>query len=87
MNYPFNEGDTYYTINGNCIVQSYWDDQSEELFDVNKMYFATLNEAIYFYKYQRNRDMLNSAVNLIDDKDFFEGFEYFNDEPKLSLIL
>jgi hypothetical protein len=86
MNYPFNEGDTYYTIEGNCIVQSCWDDQSEELFDINEMYFTTLNEAIYFYKYQMNRDMLNSAVNLINDKDFFEGFEYFNDEPKLLLF-
>lgn len=85
--YPFQEGETYYTIEGNNVVQSFWDDQSEELFDSNKMYFATLNEAIYFYKYERNRDMLHSVITLVDNEHFLEGFEYFNDEPNLSLIL
>jgi len=33
--YPFNEGDAYYTIHGSEIVESIWDDVSEELHDKN----------------------------------------------------
>jgi len=91
--YPFEEGDNYYTIDGNVIIESCWDDQSEELFDENpnRLYFATLNEAIFYYKYERNRDMLQSVISFIESlesnesKELLEGFVYFNDEPKVSL--
>jgi hypothetical protein len=92
--YPFQEGDDYYTINGNNIIQSCWDDQSEELFDENpnSLLFTTLNEAIFYYKYERNRDMLQSAISLIDSiktnesKELLDSLIYFKDEPKISLF-
>jgi hypothetical protein len=31
--YPFDEGDTYYTIEGGQIVESTWDFVSEEMYD------------------------------------------------------
>lgn len=43
--YPFNEGDIYYTIEDNAIVESVWDSVSEELHTPNKQYFASLEEA------------------------------------------
>ena len=43
--FPFNEGDTYYTIEDNEVVMSCWDDISEELFDKNKLYFVSKTEA------------------------------------------
>lgn len=92
IKYPFQEGDDYFTIHGDLIVQSCWDDQSEEMFDPNGSYFETLNEAIYYYKYERNRDMLHSVISFVeslgsdDSKDLLEGFDYFNDNPKINLF-
>ena len=40
--YPFTEGDDYYTIEGNDIVWSCWDEQNEELYTKEKVYFATV---------------------------------------------
>lgn len=92
IKYPFQEGDDYFTVHDNLIIQSCWDDQSEEMFDPNGLYFATLNEAIFYYKYERNRDMLESVISFIellgsdDSNHLLEGFACFNDDPKLSLI-
>lgn len=46
-NYPFNEGDDYYTIENGEVIQSIWDCVSEEIHDENpnKEYFATEEEA------------------------------------------
>jgi hypothetical protein len=51
MNYPFNEGDTYYTIDSKGVIESTWDNVSEELYDTNpkRTYFATLEEATAHY--------------------------------------
>lgn len=51
-NYPFNEGDRYFTIEGDTIVESVWDEQSEELYssDWFKMYFTSLREAVFYYQ-------------------------------------
>lgn len=46
--FPFNEGDTYYTIEDNEVVMSCWDSISEELFHKNKLYFVTKAEAQRF---------------------------------------
>jgi hypothetical protein len=90
MNYPFNEGDYYFTIDNNTIVESVWDEQSEELFSPDKMYFETLKEAIFYYKMNRYAEMLESAVNFIETTnerdDFMQGYEYFNVKPKISLL-
>lgn len=36
--FPFNEGDTYFTIENGEVVESVWDDVSEELYDDRKFY-------------------------------------------------
>ena len=43
--YPFSEGDDYWTIEDDEVVWSCWDEQSEELFDPNKMYFTSKKKA------------------------------------------
>jgi len=51
--FPFNEGDDYYTIedsNGNDIVWSCWDCQSEELHADDSTYFTTVAEAKRYAK-------------------------------------
>jgi hypothetical protein len=48
MNYPFNEGDYYFTIDGNTIVESVWDEQSKELHSPNKMYFDSLRDVVFY---------------------------------------
>ncbi len=46
-NYPYKEGDTYYTIEDNRVVRSCWDDMSEEMYDDDptKEYFDTWEKA------------------------------------------
>lgn len=39
--YPFKEGDTYFTIENDTVVESCWDDVSEELHTPDKIYFKT----------------------------------------------
>ena len=46
--FPFSEGDDYYTIEDNEVVRSCWDDISEELHSINKVYFKTEAKAIEF---------------------------------------
>jgi hypothetical protein len=43
--YPFNEGDTYYTLENNTWVESCWDCVSEEMHDENpnKKYYKAMN--------------------------------------------
>ena len=43
--YPFEEGDTYYTIDNGEWVESCWDDVSEEMHDENpdKKYYKSMN--------------------------------------------
>jgi len=46
-NYPFNEGDDYFTIENGKIIKSCWDAVSEELHDENpsKKYYSTFEKA------------------------------------------
>ena len=39
MKYPFKEGDTYYTIENQSIIEPVWDDVSEEDFSQEKKYY------------------------------------------------
>lgn len=43
--YPFNEGDTYYTLEDGEWIESCWDDISEEMHDENpdKKYYKAMN--------------------------------------------
>ena len=47
--YPFSEGDDYWTIEGEGenaeVVWSCWDDISEEIYDPSKEYYATEHAA------------------------------------------
>ena len=57
--YPFTEGDTYYTIEHDTIIESVWDEGSEELYLTNsnniynysdQQYFSSLDEAVHYFK-------------------------------------
>lgn len=96
--YPFTEGEHYFTIEDNIIVESVWDDQSEEMFSQSKLYFRTIWEAWYFYRFTRTDEVLHNVVMLLgelkveDDEsnekitNFLEGYSYFNTMPKLKLL-
>jgi len=57
--YPFTEGDTYYTIEHDTIIESVWDEESKELYlsDSNKLYnhsdqqyFSSLDHAVHYFR-------------------------------------
>ena len=59
--YPFNEGQTYYTIEKNSngkweVIQSCWDDVSEEIYDTNK-------SKEYYWSYTQARDFVQKLNN------------------------
>ena len=58
IEYPFEEGDDYWTIENGEIVQSCWDEQSEELHTDDKIYFSSEDEA---------REYLNEETDEDDD--------------------
>jgi hypothetical protein len=69
--YPFNEGDTYYTIEHDTIVESVWDEVSKEIYLSNanriynygdKQYFISLDEAV---KYFKERAKTNPKISLL----------------------
>ena len=88
--YPFTEGEHYFTIEDNTIVESIWDEQSEELYTDKKMYFITQLEAFYYYRFIRTDEMLHSAVHFIKSNensfDFLDGYSYFNSIPKINKL-
>ena len=98
MKYPFEEGEHYFTIENHAIVESVWDDQSEELFSLSKNYFRTAVEALLHYRFTRTDEMLTNAVILLGDLkvdddesnekiiEFLEAYNYFNSMPKFSFI-
>jgi hypothetical protein len=53
--YPFKEGDAYYTIEGCEVIESIWDEGSEELYDQNpdRRYYSTAYNAIDFLHHER----------------------------------
>ena len=90
--YPFNEGEVYYTIEGNKVIKSVWDDVSEELYDKNsnRDYFTTELEAVLYYQVERLGTMLTEAIDFIDSSncdgkdEFMEAFHYFNSTPNIN---
>ena len=49
--YPFYEGETYYTIAFGEIIESVWDEQSKEIHLLHdKEYFDSLDEAVTYFK-------------------------------------
>lgn len=57
-NFPYIEGDTYYTIEHDTIVESVWDEESKEIYLLclhDKEYFDTLDNAItHFRRHSKN---------------------------------
>lgn len=69
--YPFSEGDTYYTIEHDTIVESVWDEESKEIYLSNcnkiynysdKRYFSSLDEAVTYFK---NKAKTNPKISLL----------------------
>ena len=60
--YPFAEGDTYFTIENGEVIESVWDDVSEEMYDENKHNFYTWSRK----QAERYAEMLNDGriINL-----------------------
>lgn len=58
MTYPFDEGDIYYTIENGDIVESVWDDISEDLYDPEEKYYSSLESA-------KKDPRWNGTINLI----------------------
>jgi hypothetical protein len=96
IQYPFNEGDRYYTIEGDIVVESVWDYPSDELYnrEIFGPLFSTKNEARLHYKSHKLRETLHNVIELmIDQHNPSLGIQLFlatyNDsasEPKYSLI-
>jgi len=91
--YPFNEGDRYFTIDGNTIVESVWDEQSEELYETDTLYFVTLIEALNYYKYKKALSFMVKAMSFIESRkpsarrtEMIEEFQKFNPIPNLSRL-
>ena len=63
--YPFDEGDTYYTVEDGQIVESTWDYVSEEMYDEcgNKYkYFHTYRSAYSFMLMQEMRKSIKQSI-------------------------
>lgn len=58
VKYPFSEGEQYFTIENGVIVESVWDNVSEELHDSHIKYYSTLEEA-------QSDSEWNGTINLI----------------------
>ena len=58
VKYPFSEGEQYFTIENGVIVESVWDNVSEELHDSHIKYYTTLEEA-------QSDSEWNGTINLI----------------------
>jgi hypothetical protein len=91
--FPFEEGDSYFTIEGNTIVESIWDNISEELFAPTKKYYATLDEAIYSYHYLKALGFIVKAMSFIESRkpsaqrtEMIEKFQNFNPRPNISTL-
>lgn len=56
--YPFEEGDRYFTIENGDIVESVWDDISEDLYDPNEKYYPSVESA-------KKDSRWNGTINLI----------------------
>lgn len=56
IEYPFEEGDDYWTIEDGKIVQSCWDEQSEELHTDDKVYFSSEDEAKEYLNEETDED-------------------------------
>ena len=48
--YPFNEGESYWTIENDISIKSVWDNESEKLHTANKEYFFTELESLQYLK-------------------------------------
>lgn len=69
--FPFTEGDTYYTIEHDTIVESVWDEESKELYLSNgnklynhsdQQYFSSLDEAVHYFK---NKSKTTPKISLL----------------------
>jgi hypothetical protein len=61
--YPFSEGDTYFTISFDEIIESVWDEQSKEIHLIDdKEYFSNLEDAV---KHFRKHSKYNPKISLL----------------------
>ena len=97
--YPFSEGDDYWIIEDDEVVWSCWDEQSEILFDPNKMYFTSKKKAdeylmeIVFGTLRNGHDPriiaeLNKTLKGYQEQDILqELFEMYFDNSDLEDVI
>lgn len=74
--YPFEEGETYWTIEDNTIIKSTWDCESENIHNANKEYFETENEAIQHKKINELYQLLSVMQNCFEKIAFEDNIDY-----------
>jgi len=54
LSYPFEDGDTFYTIENGLVIESVWDEQAEEVHDDNPdcVYYKCHGDAVHEHKAQ-----------------------------------
>jgi len=72
--YPFEEGDTYYTVEASTVITSTWDDESENIHDStpNKKYFSSKEDAEHFIQVLEDEKLQNDD-QFADADDWFEA--------------
>jgi hypothetical protein len=93
MSYPFEEGDFYFTIEGNSVVESIWDEQSEALRTPDKKYYKTLDEAIHYFQYMKALSFIVRTMSFIETRkpskaqaELLEAFRNFNPNPNIATL-
>lgn len=93
-NYPFNEGDDYWTLESHrhddnkiCAVQSCWDDISEELFDEDrsKLYFETLENVLKYCTDRYEVVVVECFDSMFPDVETGDSFIFDEDRGKFKL--
>jgi hypothetical protein len=92
--YPFNEGDRYFTVEGKDVIESVWDDVSEEAYDETKRYYSSLDEVLQnidfrpdnIYRLEKPNDdsvKIEEAKQFLKSKGYFTDFLWHVDDVKL----
>ena len=81
--YPFNEGDIYYTVHNDEIIESDWDHISEKIYNKNKKYFSKWTDAHDYL-------MKNKQTKIMDDKikstERCVNYEYIKTDPVIEAL-
>jgi hypothetical protein len=81
--YPFNEGDIYYTIDNDEIIESYWDHISEEMYSKHTKYFHTFTGALDYLMTSKQTKIMD---NKIRSTERCVNYEYIKTDPVIEAL-